>query len=85
MIVKPSLIFIFSLFLTNIKGKIPAIAVMKPLSNRGENDESKSYTIETIILKNIKNALNINANPIFLETILRFIYSPFYNNLCKEL
>ena len=68
---------IFSFFLTKIRGKIPAIAVITALKNRGEKEESKLYIIDTATLKNIKNALNINAIPIFLDTMLKFMTIPY--------
>ena len=56
-----------------MSGKSPVVKVITPLSSKGENAESKSYTTETAALRNMNIALKSNAIPIFLATTLTFI------------
>ncbi|EKD31024.1 MAG: hypothetical protein ACD_77C00422G0003 [uncultured bacterium] len=62
---------------TKIIGKEATMAVIIPLSSKGEKDESTPYKTETPAEMNIKIAFSSRATPIFLDISLRFISNPY--------
>lgn len=73
---KPSAIFISSVCLTNMRGKIPAMVVMDPLISKGANEESIPLKTDTSIDRSIKTPLKISVNPKYLD--ISFIFMFFF-------
>ena len=74
-IAKPSRRLTLSCPLTNIRGKLPTMAVISALRSKGENAESNPFTADTASEMNIKIALKTKAIPIYRATSLIFMTS----------